>query len=40
MKVSHYFSRTWLLSSVGILAAIVLMTGFGLTLTSMLRRAV
>jgi len=34
MRISRYFNRTWLLSWVGILAAIVLTGGFGLILTS------
>ncbi len=40
MRVSRYFNRTWLLSWVGILAAIVLTGGFGLILTSHAQEAV
>jgi serine protease Do len=34
MKISHYFNRTWLLISTGILLGIVLATGFGWNFTS------
>lgn len=34
MRVSHYFSRTWLLISAGILIGIVIATGFGWTFNS------